>query len=85
MALAAAETTSWSKALCHRCTSTSNELVLAMSPRFVLPGGDESKSWDYLSKLIEWGFSIGATKKSLIVVPRCLTPLPDCKSHVISV
>ncbi|CAJ1419696.1 unnamed protein product [Effrenium voratum] len=35
--------------------------------KYVLPGGDESKSWDYLSQLIEWGFDTAATKKSLIV------------------
>ena len=26
---------------------------MAKRPRFVLPGGDEAKSWDYLSQLIE--------------------------------
>eukprot|EP00913_Durusdinium_trenchii_P025320 g23770.t1 len=35
--------------------------------KFVLPGGDESKSWDYLSQLIEWAFNVGSTKKSLII------------------
>merc|ERR1712032_151239 len=30
-------------------------------------GGDAAKSWDHLSKLVEWNFAVGATKKSLIV------------------
>merc|ERR1712190_409753 len=32
-----------------------------------MPGGDSCKSWHHLSSLMEWAFSIGATKKSLIV------------------
>merc|ERR1740129_950737 len=32
-----------------------------------MPAGDSCKSWHHLSALSEWAFSIGATKKSLIV------------------
>jgi 3-dehydroquinate synthase/2-deoxy-scyllo-inosose synthase len=35
--------------------------------KFILPCGDACKSWDNLTKLMEWAFSIGTTKKSLIV------------------
>eukprot|EP00437_Effrenium_voratum_P008169 CAMPEP_0181433088 /NCGR_PEP_ID=MMETSP1110-20121109/19108_1 /TAXON_ID=174948 /ORGANISM="Symbiodinium sp., Strain CCMP421" /LENGTH=402 /DNA_ID=CAMNT_0023556523 /DNA_START=78 /DNA_END=1286 /DNA_ORIENTATION=+ len=35
--------------------------------KMVLPSGDEAKSWDHLSQLMEWAFSTGATKKSLVV------------------
>lgn len=35
--------------------------------KIVLPGGDACKSWHHLTSLMEWAFSIGATKKSLIV------------------
>jgi 3-dehydroquinate synthase/2-deoxy-scyllo-inosose synthase len=35
--------------------------------KFVLPSGDAAKSWDHLSALIRWNFSIGATKKSVVV------------------
>jgi len=35
--------------------------------KIVMPGGDACKSWHHLSALAEWAFSIGATKKSLIV------------------
>mmetsp|Transcript_84316 Transcript_84316/g.247312 ORF Transcript_84316/g.247312 Transcript_84316/m.247312 type:complete len:426 (-) Transcript_84316:395-1672(-) len=35
--------------------------------KFVLPPGDESKSWDHLSELIRWAFDVGTSKKSLVV------------------
>ncbi|CAE8619596.1 unnamed protein product, partial [Polarella glacialis] len=35
--------------------------------KYVLPSGDAAKSWDHLSKLMEWGFDCGATKKSMVV------------------
>jgi len=35
--------------------------------KMVLPSGDAAKSWEHLSRLIEWNFAVGATKKSLIV------------------
>eukprot|EP00929_Paragymnodinium_shiwhaense_P082203 TRINITY_DN4324_c0_g1_i3.p1 TRINITY_DN4324_c0_g1~~TRINITY_DN4324_c0_g1_i3.p1 ORF type:complete len:443 (-),score=157.61 TRINITY_DN4324_c0_g1_i3:324-1652(-) len=35
--------------------------------KMVLPSGDAAKSWDNLTKLIEWNFAIGATKKSVVV------------------
>lgn len=35
--------------------------------KIVMPGGDSCKSWHHLAALSEWAFSIGATKKSLIV------------------
>lgn len=35
--------------------------------KIVMPGGDACKSWHYLTSLMEWAFSIGATKRSLIV------------------
>mmetsp|Transcript_92221 Transcript_92221/g.192843 ORF Transcript_92221/g.192843 Transcript_92221/m.192843 type:complete len:413 (-) Transcript_92221:267-1505(-) len=35
--------------------------------KFVLPCGDACKSWEHLTKLMEWAFSIGATKRSLVV------------------
>jgi len=35
--------------------------------KFVLPPGDEAKSWDHLSLLVRWAFDVGTTKKSLIV------------------
>lgn len=33
----------------------------------MLPPGDEAKSWDHLTDLMKWAFSIGATKRSVIV------------------
>lgn len=38
-----------------------------MVEKMVLPSGDEAKSWDHLSQLIKWNFSVGATKKSVVV------------------
>jgi 3-dehydroquinate synthase/2-deoxy-scyllo-inosose synthase len=35
--------------------------------KIVMPGGDACKSWHHLTSLMEWAFSIGATKKSLVV------------------
>jgi len=35
--------------------------------KLVLPSGDACKSWANLTTLMEWAFSIGATKRSLIV------------------
>mmetsp|Transcript_67647 Transcript_67647/g.147343 ORF Transcript_67647/g.147343 Transcript_67647/m.147343 type:complete len:440 (-) Transcript_67647:231-1550(-) len=35
--------------------------------KYVLPSGDAAKSWSHLSELIKWNFSIGATKKSVVV------------------
>jgi len=35
--------------------------------KMVLPSGDAAKSWDHLTKLVEWNFSVGATKKSVVV------------------
>lgn len=35
--------------------------------KYVLPCGDEAKSWEHLTALINWNFSIGATKKSVVV------------------
>eukprot|EP00928_Gymnodinium_smaydae_P080458 TRINITY_DN64146_c0_g1_i1.p1 TRINITY_DN64146_c0_g1~~TRINITY_DN64146_c0_g1_i1.p1 ORF type:complete len:729 (+),score=100.22 TRINITY_DN64146_c0_g1_i1:83-2269(+) len=35
--------------------------------KIVMPGGDACKSWHHLTSLMEWAFSIGATKRSLIV------------------
>jgi 3-dehydroquinate synthase/2-deoxy-scyllo-inosose synthase len=35
--------------------------------KIMLPEGDAAKSWDNLTKLIQWSFDIGATKRSLIV------------------
>merc|ERR1712100_765570 len=38
-----------------------------MVEKMVLPSGDAAKSWDHLSQLIKWNFSVGATKKSVVV------------------
>ena len=42
-------------------------------PRFVLPGGDEAKSWDYLSQLIEsaieTGFPPGRVATRTVIKP----------------
>lgn len=35
--------------------------------KYVLPSGDACKSWDNLSALMEWAFTIGATKRSLVL------------------
>lgn len=35
--------------------------------KMILPSGDAAKSWDHLSRLVEWNFQVGATKKSLVV------------------
>jgi len=35
--------------------------------KIVLPGGDAYKSWKHLTKLMEWAFEVGATKRSLVV------------------
>lgn len=35
--------------------------------KIVLPAGDSCKSWANLTKLMEWAFSSGATKRSLVV------------------
>lgn len=35
--------------------------------KIVLPSGDASKSWDNLSRLIDWNFSVGASKKTVVV------------------
>jgi len=35
--------------------------------KFILPPGDECKSWKPLSALMEWAFQVGATKRSLVV------------------
>jgi len=35
--------------------------------KFLLPQGDESKSWDHLTALMKWAFEIGATKRSVVV------------------
>lgn len=35
--------------------------------KIVLPPGDAAKSWDNLTKLVEWNFRVGATKRSVIV------------------
>jgi len=35
--------------------------------KMVLPSGDAAKSWDHLTQLIKWNFSVGATKKSVVV------------------
>lgn len=35
--------------------------------KFVLPGGDAAKSWEHLTALINWNFSVGATKKSVVL------------------
>lgn len=35
--------------------------------KIILPCGDACKSWDNLGKLFEWAFSVGCTKRSLVV------------------
>jgi len=35
--------------------------------KIVLPSGDAAKSWDNLSQLIKWNFSVGASKKTVVV------------------
>merc|ERR1719410_908276 len=35
--------------------------------KIVLPAGDACKSWENLTKLMEWAFEVGATKRSLVV------------------
>merc|ERR1711959_674614 len=35
--------------------------------KMVLPSGDAAKSWNNLTRLVEWNFSAGATKKSVVV------------------
>lgn len=35
--------------------------------KFLLPVGDACKSWDNLTKLMKWAFSVGASKRSLVV------------------
>lgn len=35
--------------------------------KMILPSGDEAKSWDHLTQLVKWNFSVGATKKSVVV------------------
>jgi len=35
--------------------------------KFLLPAGDACKSWDNLTQLMKWAFSVGASKRSLIV------------------
>jgi len=35
--------------------------------KIVLPSGDAAKSWDNLSRLINWNFSVGASKKTVVV------------------
>jgi len=35
--------------------------------RYVLPAGDECKSWDHLSNLMRWSFDVGTSKRSVIV------------------
>jgi len=34
---------------------------------YILPPGDECKSWDHLSALMRWAFDVGTTKKSLVL------------------
>merc|ERR1711881_435786 len=35
--------------------------------KIVLPSGDAAKSWDNLSRLVNWNFSVGASKKTVVV------------------
>mmetsp|Transcript_36964 Transcript_36964/g.110395 ORF Transcript_36964/g.110395 Transcript_36964/m.110395 type:complete len:485 (+) Transcript_36964:117-1571(+) len=42
-------------------------LGLPSVEKYILPPGDESKSWDHLSALMRWAFDVGTTKKSLVV------------------
>lgn len=35
--------------------------------KIVLPSGDEAKSWEHLTQLLEWNFAVGATKRSVVV------------------
>jgi len=35
--------------------------------KFLVPAGDACKSWDHLSSLMQWAFSVGTTKRSLVV------------------
>eukprot|EP00927_Polykrikos_kofoidii_P086821 TRINITY_DN983_c0_g1_i3.p1 TRINITY_DN983_c0_g1~~TRINITY_DN983_c0_g1_i3.p1 ORF type:complete len:427 (+),score=99.93 TRINITY_DN983_c0_g1_i3:78-1358(+) len=35
--------------------------------KMVLPCGDAAKSWENLSKLVEWSFAVGATKQTVVV------------------
>lgn len=41
--------------------------ALPIVEKYILPSGDECKSWTYLTALIEWAFQIGCTKRTLIV------------------
>jgi 3-dehydroquinate synthase len=47
--------------------SGANDVTLPAVEKFVLPDGDACKSWANLTALMEWAFSIGATKSSLVV------------------
>lgn len=35
--------------------------------KIILPSGDAAKSWDNLTRLVEWSFSVGATKQTVVV------------------
>eukprot|EP00927_Polykrikos_kofoidii_P086822 TRINITY_DN983_c0_g1_i4.p1 TRINITY_DN983_c0_g1~~TRINITY_DN983_c0_g1_i4.p1 ORF type:complete len:445 (+),score=100.90 TRINITY_DN983_c0_g1_i4:55-1335(+) len=35
--------------------------------KIVLPCGDAAKSWENLTKLVEWSFAVGATKQTVVV------------------
>lgn len=35
--------------------------------KFVLPSGEAAKSWENLTRLLEWNFKVDATKKSVVV------------------
>lgn len=35
--------------------------------KYLVPAGDACKSWDHLSSLMQWAFSVGTTKRSLVV------------------
>jgi len=47
--------------------SGANDVRLPAVEKFVLPDGDACKSWANLTALMEWAFSVGATKSSLVV------------------
>merc|ERR1719210_2101233 len=40
---------------------------MPVTSKFVVPCGDSCKSWENLTKLMEWAFTIGATKRSLVL------------------
>merc|ERR1712151_806211 len=46
---------------------TGTPCAAAPVEKFVLPCGDEAKSWENLSELMRWNFKVGATKKTVVV------------------